>query len=284
MRFAPNLAGNLARIEKALQKAAKQGADVVLFPECATTGYRCNFHSLPRNDLQVALAEVGAFAAQHRINVLMGTPVFQGPALSNGLVVFDRAGQVTYVYAKCQLTAGDKRYFAPGDAIALFQIDGIPATAIICHERRYPELVRLAVMAGARLLFHPNAGLDTLAVSRRKRGGRDGMAVRAFENAIPYVFANSVGPQGDGKWSAGDSKIVGADGQCLRLAGNHRAEVIVADVDLHAATGKYAMESLESPRYLRASWKRMVALVQRQAKREAARTRRSMREIAPIRA
>jgi hypothetical protein len=32
--------------------------------------------------------------------------------------------------------------------------------------------------------FHPNAGLDPLAVSRKKRGGRDGISVRAFENAV----------------------------------------------------------------------------------------------------
>ena len=44
---------------------------------------------------------------------------------------------------------------------------------------------------------------------RAKRRGRDGMPVRAFENAVYYVFANSVGPQGGGKWSAGDSKMSG---------------------------------------------------------------------------
>ena len=55
-------------------------------------------------------------------------------------------------------------------------LDGVPATAIICHERRYPELVRIPVMAGAQIVFHLNAGMDTLAVSRTKRRGRDGIA------------------------------------------------------------------------------------------------------------
>src|SRR2546421_7200432 len=35
---------------------------------------------------------------------------------------------------------------------AFFRVDGIPATAIICHERRYPELVRLPVMMGAQIV------------------------------------------------------------------------------------------------------------------------------------
>ena len=266
MKFAPTIAGNLSRIGAALRVAARRGADAVLFPECATTGYACDFGKLDRGELRAALAQVGVWATQHRVNVLIGSPVFAGRSLRNCLVVFDRSGRETYRYAKCQLTESDRRWFTPGNALALFEVEGIPATAIICHERRYPELVRLPVMAGARIIFHPNAGMDTLAVSRRKRGGRDGIAVRAFENAVPYVFANSVGPQGHGRWSAGDSKIVGADGRVLRLADNASEAVLVADLDMEQATGKYAVECLSSPRFLAASWNRMLAKVRSQAR------------------
>ena len=141
------------------------------------------------------------------------------------------------------------------------------ATTVICHERRYPELVRLAVMAGAKILFHPNAGMDRLAVSRAKRGGKDGIAARAFENAIYYVFANSVGPQGDGKWSAGDTKILTPDERVLALADNRGEGVIVADLDLAQATGVYALRGLEHPRFLAGHWKKMVAAVKKQATR-----------------
>ena len=266
-KFAPTIAGNLERIGAALRQAQRRGADAVLFPECATTGYACDFGKLDRGELRAALAQVGAWAAQHRVNILIGSPVFVGRSLLNCLVVFDRAGRQTCRYAKCQLTASDRRWFTPGNALALFEIEGVPATAIICHERRYPEMVRLPVMAGARIVFHPNAGMDSLAVSRRKRGGRDGMVARAFENGVPYVFANSVGPQGRGRWSAGDSKIVGADGRVLRLADNESEAVIVADLDLSQATGKYAVEALASPRFLAPLWRKMVALVRRQALR-----------------
>jgi len=267
MKFAPTIAGNLERIERTLRIAARRRADVVLFPECAITGYAFDFGSLKPVEIRRALDRVGELAARHRINVLVGSPVFRRRAWQNCLVVFDRAGRVTHCYAKCHLTQFDRRYFKPGNAVALFEVDGVVATAIICHERRYPELVRLAVMAGARILFHPNAGLDPLAVSRHKRGGRDGIAVRAFENEIYYVFANSVGPQGGGRWSAGDSKIVGPNGRCLRLADNQNEAVIVSDLDLAQATGKYAVESLSSPRFLADSWRRMVAQVRRQARR-----------------
>jgi len=269
MKFAPTVSGNLSKIEVAVRASARRGVDVVLFPECAITGYACDFSKLKRAAIHDALSRVSALAAHCRVNVLVGSPIFRGAALQNCLVVFDPRGRVSHCYAKCQLTESDRRVFTPGNAIALFDLEGVRATAIICHERRYPELVRLAVMAGARILFHPNAGLDPLAVSRRKRGGRDGIAVRAFENAIYYVFANSVGPQGDGKWSAGDSKIVAPDGRCLRLADNQSESVLVADLDLEKATRKYALESIGSPRFLAASWRKMVALVRRQARRNS---------------
>jgi len=267
--FARSISENLARIERAISIAAQRGADAVLFPECATTGYAFDFAALKPRDISSAMQSVAGFARKFRINVLIGSPAFFGRKLRNCLVVFDRRGRLIHTYAKCQLVEADRKVFEPGNAISLFKLDGICATAIICHERRYPELVRLAVMAGARILFHPNAGMDALAVSRRKRGGRDGIAVRAFENAIFYVFANSVGRQGGGKWSAGDSKIVAPDGRVLALADNKEEALIVATLDLPQATGKYARESLEHPRFLAPHWKRIVREVVRRSKSRA---------------
>ena len=269
MKFAESIAGNLAKIEHAAAQAAAAGADAVLFPECATTGYGYDFGSLRPTDVRNCLMTVGGIAAALKTYLLVGSPVFAGRRLFNGLTVFDRDGRLVHVYAKCQLTESDRVWFSPGNSLSLFSIDGVCATAIICHERRYPELVRLAVMAGAQVLFHPNAGMDLLSVSKPKRGGRDGIPVRAFENAIYYVFANSVGPQGGGKWSAGDSKIVAPDERVLALADNRGESLIVADLDLSQATGIYALRGMKHPRFLAAGWKRMVDAVRKRAARSA---------------
>lgn len=266
MIFADSMAGNLEKIEESASRAAKVGADAVLFPECATTGYACDFGALKPALMREALHSVAAVAARLRVNLLVGSPMFAGRRLYNVLVVFDRCGRLIHTYAKCQLTEADRRWFTPGDSLSLFALDGVPATAIICHERRYPELVRLPAMAGAQIVFHPNAGMDALAVSRAKRGGRDGISVRAFENAVYYVFANSVGPQGAGKWSAGDSKIVAPDGSFLKLADNRHEEVLVDDLDLSHATRKYAMDSLQHPRFLAAYWRQVLPEVRRRSR------------------
>ncbi len=266
MIFADSISGNLKKIERATHRATEAGADAVLFPECATTGYAYDFASLNPALLRESLQAVAAVATQQQVNLLVGTPVFAAGRWYNGLVVFDRRGRLTHTYAKCQLTDSDRRWFTAGNSLSLFSLDGVRATAIICHERRYPELVRLPVMAGAQVVFHPNAGMDPLHISQAKRRGRDGIPVRAFENGIYYVFANSVGPQGGDKWSAGDSKIVSPDGSFLQLADNHRERVIVADLDLSLSTRSYASDSLKHPRFLAPHWRTILPEMRKQVR------------------
>lgn len=263
MNSTGSIAENVARIERAGARAVAAGAGVILFPECALTGYGGDFRTFSASEVRDGLRAIGRMAADWQVNLLVGSPVVAGRRWFNGLAVFDRTGRLIHVYAKCQLTDLDRQWFAPGNSLSLFTVDGVRATAIICHERRYPELVRLPVMAGARMVFHPNAGLDALAVSKKKRQGRDGIPVRAFENAVPYVFANTVGPQRGGRWSAGDSKIVASDGTCLRLADNRREMIVTADLDLSKATRKYALDSLRHPRFLARHWRAVLAEMRR---------------------
>ena len=266
MVFERTIEDNVSQIVQSMASAAKAGADAILFPECAVTGYAVDFRSVDWGLINAALASIAWAARKARCNVLIGCPTFAGEKLFNSLLVFDRRGREVFRYSKIHLTPGDARVFSRGNKLAFFHLDGIPCTAIICHERRYPELVRLPVMMGAQILFHPNAGLDALAVSKAKRGGRDGIAARAFENQIYYVFANSVGPQGKGRWSAGDSKIVAPDSRVLALADNRKPGIISAKLDLSAAGRKYALEALAEPVFLRKHWKSMLAACRKQLK------------------
>jgi omega-amidase len=264
MKFRPSIAENVAWIQNAVRSAARRGADVVLFPECSITGYNRDFSIIRPSEIDAALAAIAETARETNCNVLAGAPTFSGRKRFNSLLAFDRRGREIFRYSKIHLTSRDAEYFKPGNKLAFFHLDEIPCTTIICHERRYPELVRLPVMMGAQIIFHSNAGLDTLAVSRKKRGGKDGIAVRAFENQAYYVFSNSVGPQGNGLWSAGDSKIIAPDSQVL-VQGNNRDEMVIqAGLKLSDAGRKYAREALTQPAFLRTRWKALLSECRRQ--------------------
>jgi N-carbamoylputrescine amidase len=264
LKFRETLPENVELICRFINEAARAGSDAVLFPECALTGYNVDFHGLARGEVENGLKAVSQAAKTHRCHVLVGSPTFTRGRRFNSLLGFDRQGRESFRHHKVHLTPRDAEFFTPGNAVALFRIDGVPCTAIICHERRFPELVRLPVMMGAQVVFHPNAGLDALAVSKAKRGGHDGIAVRAFENQVFYVFANSVGPQGGGLWSAGDSKMVAPGSQVLALANNRGEMLIHARLDLSQAGRQYAREALREPKFLRAHWKGMLAACRRQ--------------------
>ena len=264
LKFRRTLPENVEIIRRLIAKATRAGSDVVLFPECALTGYNVDFRKLARGEIENGLKAVSDSARAHRCHVLIGSPTFARGRRFNSLLVFNRQGREIFRHHKIHLTPRDAEFFTPGNSVAFFRIEGVPCTAIICHERRFPELVRLPVMMGAQIVFHPNAGLDALAVSKTKRGGRDGIAVRAFENQIFYVFANSVGPQGGRLWSAGDSKIVAPDSQVLALANNRDEMLIHARLDLSQAGRKYAREALHQPAFLRTHWKAMLAACRRQ--------------------
>lgn len=259
---------NVEKIAAMVRAARQRRAQALLLPECALTSYTADLAAIGQDRLGEGLREVSRLAAEYRIAVLVGSPLWVGRRIYNCLVVFTADGQAVHAYAKCQLTPGDRAVYSPGDAVSLFDLAGISATTIICHERRYPELVRLPVMLGARVLFHPNAGLDVLAVSRSKRNGRDGAVPRAFENAIFYAFANTVGPQGNGRWSAGDTKIVAPDTTRLAWAGNREEGLAVATLDLALATGRYAEDSREHPRFMAPFWRGLMQAA-RQRQRDA---------------
>jgi predicted amidohydrolase len=174
MVFRAKVGENVEWIVKAIGSSAAAGADVILFPECAITGYNRDFAAINRAEIDQALKRVADAARQARCNVLVGSPTFAGRKRFNSLIVFDRRGREVFRYSKIHLTARDRRYFSPGNKLAFFKLDGVPCTAMICHERRFPELVRLPVMLGAQVVFHPNAGLDKLAVSYREANARAG--------------------------------------------------------------------------------------------------------------
>jgi predicted amidohydrolase len=267
MKFRAAIRDNVWFIAETIHRSAEKGSEVVLFPECAVTGYNCDFDEIAPGEVEAGLQTIAGAARAARSYVLVGSPSFTKRNRFNSLVVFDPHGKQIFRYSKIHLTARDKRFFTPGNKLALFRVAGIPCTAIICHERRYPELVRIPVMLGAQIVFHANAGLDSLEVSKDKRRGRDGIAVRAFENQVFYLFANSVGPQGQGLWSAGDSKIVSPDSRVMALANNRDETVIQAELDVSSADRKYAREALQQPAFLRAHWKQMLSACRRQLSR-----------------
>ncbi|MDT8437990.1 MAG: NAD+ synthase [Wenzhouxiangellaceae bacterium] len=183
----------LALIERARDQ---QGADLVVFPELALTGY-------PPEDLVLrpgfmrrtedVFNEI--VAAVHGIDVVLGWPRMHGSERYNALS-WIRDGQVLGHYAKRDLpnyaVFDEQRYFVAGQDPLVIEVAGVKVGVIVCEDTWAPEAAGAARAAGAELIVSANASpfyhdkhLDRAEVLR----------ARQSETGCAVIYLNCVGGQ-----------------------------------------------------------------------------------------
>ena len=194
-----DLSGNAKLIGDAAEVAYRAGAKLLITPELALTGY-------PPEDLLLRPAFIEAAAdtldqlcsalkAYPGLTVVVGHPLKTPQGLHNAASVL-RDGQCIASYAKHELPNNEVfdevRYFTPGHAPCVFDIDGCAIGVIICEDAWHAGPATQAKAAGAQILISLNASpyhlhkedlrLDVL----RKLIGTTG---------LPLVYVNAVGGQ-----------------------------------------------------------------------------------------
>lgn len=218
-------AANLARAGE-LMRGRGRGADVVVFPELWTTGYAADLPALAEAGGRRSLAQVRALARAAGANLVAGSLVLPGRGgLYNTACAIDRHGRVVARYRKVHLCTplGEEALFLPGKGARTFELDGVTCGLLICYDLRFPELSRLLVLAGARVLFYPARW-----PARRLAHWRALLVARAIENQCFVVGVNSVGVRGD---LGGGSLVVDPWGEVLAEGGSFE-EILEVEIDL----------------------------------------------------
>lgn len=238
-RSGRNLEGNVAGITAHIRRLAKEGVRVAVFPECALTGY---FEDVvlatTAERLAGASRQVADACREAGIYAVVGTPHREGDKLYNSATVFDPSGKVIERYHKIQLA---EPWPAPGDHLSVFRVDGVACSIIICHDERYPELVRLPVLVGARVIFYVS---HESGVRQESKLGpyRAQIQARAVENTVYVVHANAPANDDLGG-SHGQSRIIAPDGNIIGEASMFGEEAVTSDLDLGRATAANARNS-----------------------------------------
>lgn len=241
MRSTRNLADNLARITNSIHTVARDGARIVAFPECALTGY---FEDAATNvtTTQLAQAEMQIADAckSAGIYAIVGSAWREDGKLLNSALIFSPAGKVIERYHKVQLA---EHWPQAGDHLSVFKIDGVPCSVIICHDERYPELVRLPVLAGAQVVFYISH--ESGVREEHKIGPyRAQIQARAVENTVFIVHANApANPDTSG--SHGQSRIIAPDGNIAREGSVFGEDVLIETLDLKKASRANAVNSIK---------------------------------------
>lgn len=238
----------------AVAEAGRRGASVVCFPECFVPGYRWPGTAPPPPDpvfLERAWDDVAAAARAAGITVILGTERVTERGLQITACVIDPDGTIAGWQDKGQLDPSEEAaYPAAANERRLFTAGPLTFGVVICHEGfRYPETVRWAVRRGAQVVFHPHAHVaepgsyrPTTFADPANSFHEKAMLCRAAENTCYFASVNAAS-EGSGTTSA----IVRPDGtlQCFQPYGQEG--LLVADLDLGAATGLLASRCRTSP-------------------------------------
>ena len=225
-----DLSGNRDRIIDGIVRARKLGADIIVFPELALTGY-------PPEDLLLkpqfvsdnlrALREVRR--AAKGITAIVGF-VDRKDLLYNAAAVL-HDGKLAYVYHKILLpnygVFDEYRYFRPGNRYPILTLKGVKLGVNICEDIWFSEgPTRSQALAGAEVIININAS------PYHKGKGRERLAMlakRARENGVIVTYTNTVGGQDELVFD-GQSMVIDRRGKLLAAGKQFGEDLLVLDI------------------------------------------------------
>ena len=229
-----DVVGNTERIIAFVSEARDiHGADLVLFPELAVSGYPPEDLLLRPSFLAECEAAIRRIAATaHGIVAVVGWPEAAGAVVYNATSVL-RDGAVAPTYRKRDLpnyaVFDERRYFAidPVGGACVFEVKGVPVGLLICQDLWGLEPLVETAAAGARLVLVPNAS----PFERDKHAERDALlAERTRDSGVAIAYVNVVGGQ-DGIVFDGASLLADGDGHVHPAAIAFEPHWLIADFD-----------------------------------------------------
>jgi predicted amidohydrolase len=243
---------NLGTMERRAREAAGRGARLVVFPECALTGYcaeeAAEARSLaepvpgPATDAMARLCrELGIFT-------IFGLIEEEGDGFFNSLAFIGPEGLAGETYRKIHLPfLGLDRFSTPGDRP--FQVRVTPLGRIglnICYDAGFPESSRVLALQGADLIVLPTnwpEGAIGLA--------EHAIITRALENHVFYLAVNRVGEERGFKF-IGRSRLVDPAGRTIFLGSPDREELLISGIEpalsrrkrIEHIPGKYVIDRI----------------------------------------
>ena len=256
-----DIPGNTTKILEYLERAREAQADLVAFPEMATTGY-------PPEDLlykksflsenvsameQVAKASGDMAVVMGYVNVLSLEPVSNDagdtrPQITNAAALF-HDGKLVDIYHKIFLpnygVFDEQRYFQKGSVCPVYHIGGVLIGVNICEDIWYPVgPTTVQCQTGAELIVNINAS----PFQAGKRAFREDMiAQRAADHNLTVAYVNTVGGQDELVFDGG-SIVYNAKGNLLARGPAFEETLLVVDLEFSDAiaepkpkpTGAYA--------------------------------------------
>jgi N-carbamoylputrescine amidase len=238
---------NIERAASLIDRAARDGANIVLIQELFAAPYFCKdqlekYFSLaePVDDSRV-ISHMQGLAREHDVVLPVSFFEKQNNAYYNSLVVVDADGEIVSHYRKSHIPDGpgyqEKYYFSPGDTgFKVSKTRYADIGVAICWDQWFPEAARVMALQGAELLFYPTAiGSEPVTGLNSRDHWRRTMQGHSAANMLPVVASNRIGSE-EGETCAidfyGSSFITDNTGEIVESASTDKEEVLVHEFDL----------------------------------------------------
>jgi predicted amidohydrolase len=228
---AESIAANSARAVSLVRACvAATGAELVVLPESATTGFTPGVDverlwELVSDIPGSVLDPFAAVAAELGIHLVVGTYErgVQRGVVHNAAVLLGPAGDVLGVYRKTHPFGGERSdrggWVTPGEDVCVVDTPLGKIGMIICFDGDYPELSRITAIKGAEIICRPSALLrsaDLWELTNR---------ARAYDNHVYVIGANATGVDPAGVIYFGNSMIVTPIAEVVARAASHECWV-----------------------------------------------------------
>jgi predicted amidohydrolase len=229
---------NLDHILLKTRTAAHEGAALIVFPECALTGYvfASRQEAMPYMETipGPSTDRLASCCGELGVHAIVGLLEIDDDKCFNAAVLLGPKGLVGK-YRKNHLPfLGIDRFLDPGDKP--FKVYKTPIGNIgihICYDCNFPESARIMMLLGADIL-----ALPTNWPEGRGKVAKYVVIARAYDNKVHLVAANRVGSEHGTKF-IGLSKIVNAWGDILAEASSDDEQIIFGEVNLAEAQEKH---------------------------------------------
>ena len=246
MRCDWEIENNLKKSINLIEKAAEQGANIILLQELFQTPYFCIQYdeeifklaqTFENNSLINKMSEV---AKKHKVVLPISFFEKDNNAYFNSIAVIDADGKVLGKYRKSHIPDGagylEKYYFNPGDTgFKVWKTTYGKIGIGICWDQWFPEAARIMALKGAEVLFYPTAiGDEIMSTYDSSEAWQTVMQGHAAANIMPVVASNRIGSESvkdqvNGFY--GKSFICNRSGKIIAEASKDKEEIIVAEID-----------------------------------------------------
>jgi 5-aminopentanamidase len=205
---------NLEKIEKFMDEAANQDADLILFPELALTGYftREKTPELAEDTNGESISLICKYAQKYKLKVVIGFPEKKKGEFYNSACFIDENGLVIGTYQKTHLWGEEPKYFKAGSDFPVWDTNIGKIGIMICFDTEFPECARELAMNGAEIILAPTANM--LPCDQQQRIF---IKARAAENQVFVFTTNRIGVE-ETTTFFGESAAASPTGETLVLA------------------------------------------------------------------